>query len=233
MSAPNTARARARAALTREITRTARQHLATVGAAGLSLRAITRELGMASSAIHRYFPTKDDLLTALIIDAYDSLGEAVETADAAAHGFTRRWMAVCHAVRGWALEHRHEYELLYGTPVPGYRAPQETVTSAVRDTVVFGRIVSESYATGALEPPKLLPRVPEEFGDDAARVRQLIHGVPDDVIAVAMSAWTGLYGWVNFEMFGQFDNTIEAREVAFDHHAKTLAALLGLPAPPG
>ncbi|HVT66303.1 MAG TPA: helix-turn-helix domain-containing protein, partial [Trebonia sp.] len=78
-----TARERARAELTREIKEEARRQLAAVGADGLSLRAVARELGMVSSALYRYYPSRDDLLTALIIDAYNALGDAAERAIAA------------------------------------------------------------------------------------------------------------------------------------------------------
>ena len=80
MGAPGV-RARVRAELTREIAEVARRHLASDGAAALSLRAVARELGMASSAVYRYFPSRDDLLTALIVDAYDALGAAAEEAE--------------------------------------------------------------------------------------------------------------------------------------------------------
>lgn len=83
MSAPTTARERARTEITREILQTGREHLARDGAAALSLRAVARDLGMASSAVYRYVPNRDALLTMLIIAAYDSLGEAVEKAEAA------------------------------------------------------------------------------------------------------------------------------------------------------
>src|SRR3954465_4125271 len=76
-----TARERVRAELTAEITDAARRQLASVGAAGLSLRAVARELGMASSALYRYFPSRDELLTRLIVDGYDDLGAAGEAAD--------------------------------------------------------------------------------------------------------------------------------------------------------
>ena len=98
-------RARVRAELTREIADVARRHLASAGAAALSLRAVARELGMASSAVYRYFPSRDDLLTALIVDAYDALGDAAEArrAPAAARDDLRgRWRAACRAVREWA-----------------------------------------------------------------------------------------------------------------------------------
>ena len=117
---------------------------------------------MASSAIYRYFPSRDDLLTALIIDGYNAVGEAVENADAAVpredHG--GRWLAVCHAVRDWALAHPHEYALLYGSPVPGYQAPADTVPAAIRDTLVYGRIVSDAHRAGSLTPPDICPPSP-------------------------------------------------------------------------
>ncbi|WP_030903923.1 TetR/AcrR family transcriptional regulator [Streptosporangium amethystogenes] len=232
MSSSRTARERVRAELTREITDVAREQLVVDGASGLSLRAVARELGMASSAIYRYFPSKDDLLTALIIDGYNALGEAVENADAAVPrtDHTGRWLAVCHAVRDWALAHPHEYALLYGSPVPGYQAPQDTVPAAIRDTVVYGRIVSDAHRAGALNPPGDHPPVPPSFREDAARVRELMPGVPDDVIVRGLIAWTGLFGWISFELFGQFNNAILDRAAAFDHTMRCHARTLGLPA---
>src|ERR1700760_2130558 len=119
--AARSARARARAELTAEITDTARRQLAEVGAAALSLRAVARELGMVSSAIYRYFPSRDELLTALIVDAYDALGAQVEAADAgvARDDLRGRWMACGRAVREWALATPAEYALIFGSPVPG------------------------------------------------------------------------------------------------------------------
>ena len=88
---------------------------------------------MVSSAVYRYFPSRDDLLTRLIIDGYDALGRGRRgrrpTRRAAP---AERWLAVCRAVRAWALAHPHEYALLYGSPVPGYTAPQDTVPAASR-----------------------------------------------------------------------------------------------------
>src|SRR5262245_66653849 len=116
-SVPRTARERARAEITAEIIDAGRRHLATEGAAGLSLRAIARELGMASSAVYRYVASRDDLLTRLIIDAYDSLGAAAEAGEAAVgrSDLTGRWAAVCVAVRSWALANPNEYALIYGS----------------------------------------------------------------------------------------------------------------------
>src|ERR1700733_3862182 len=100
-SAPRTARERARAEITAEILATARRYLATDGAPALSLRAIARDLGMASSALYRYFGSRDELLTRLIVDAYDSLGAAAEASEAAVDrdDLAARLAAVCMAVR--------------------------------------------------------------------------------------------------------------------------------------
>jgi AcrR family transcriptional regulator len=175
-SASRTARERARAELTREIKQEARRQLAASGAQGLSLRAVARELGMVSSAIYRYFPSRDELLTALIIDAYNALGEAAEAADSgvpadsggavdpgvavdsgvAAADVRGRWRAVCGAIRAWALAHPHEYALIYGSPVPGYQAPRATVASAIRVVRVMGGILADA---GAIDdaPPVVPP----------------------------------------------------------------------------
>jgi AcrR family transcriptional regulator len=232
MSSSRTARERVRAELTREITDIARSQLATEGAGGLSLRAVAREMGMVSSAIYRYFPSRDDLLTALIVDGYNAVGEAMESADAARprEDHTGRWLAVCHAVRDWALAHPHEYALLYGSPVPGYQAPADTIVAAVRGTLVYGRIVSDAHGAGSLTPPDICPPSPPSFAEDAARVREIMPEVPDDVIARALIVWTGLFGWINFELFGQFKNTILDPAAAFDHSVRCQARFLGLPA---
>ncbi|MBE1533709.1 TetR/AcrR family transcriptional regulator [Actinomadura algeriensis] len=237
MSAGRTARERVRAELIAEITGIARKQLATAGAAGLSLRAVAREMGMVSSAIYRYFPSRDDLLTALIIEGYDAIGAAVERADDAVRGdrpdaFGERWLAVCRAVREWALAHPHEYALLYGSPVPGYRAPQDTVPAAVRDTRVYARIVTEAHAAGALAPAGPCPPAPPAIAADMGRVRDGVGlDVPDDVAARAVTAWSGLFGTVGFELFGTFANTIEDRADYFDHSMALLGHLVGLDMP--
>src|SRR5262245_424878 len=113
-----TLRARVRAEMTEEIKQSARQQLAADGA-NLSLRAIARDLGMVSSALYRYFASRDDLLTALIIDAYNALGEATEQGEARVprEDLAGRWLAAGHAIRDWAVAHPHEYALIYGSPV--------------------------------------------------------------------------------------------------------------------
>jgi AcrR family transcriptional regulator len=234
VNASLTARGRVRAELIREITEIARRQLATEGASGLSLRAVAKEMGMVSSAVYRYFPSKDELLTTLIIDGYNAVGAAVEKAEAACppEDYAGRWLAACRAVRDWALAHPHEYALVYGSPVPGYRAPERTIEPAARSAVVFGKIIGDAYRAGATADPTgpLVP-VPASFTPDAARLRGVImEGVPDHITAAALIAWSGLFGLVSFELFGQFENVVTDRAAFFDHAAACLGRLTGVPA---
>lgn len=234
MNASRTARERVRAELIREISEIARRQLATEGAAGLSLRAVAREMGMVSSAIYRYFPSRDDLLTTLIIDGYNAVGAAVEKAEAACppEDYAGRWLAACRAVRDWALAHPHEYALVYGSPVPGYEAPEQTIGPASRPAVVFGKIIGDAYRAGATPgPPGPVVPVPASFTPDAARLRDaILEGAPDHITAAALIAWSGLFGLVSFELFGQFENVVTDRAAFFDHAAACLGRLTGLPA---
>jgi AcrR family transcriptional regulator len=237
VNASRTARERVRAELIKEITETARRHLAAKGAAQLSLRAVAEEMGMVSSAIYRYFPTKDDLLTALIIDGYNAVGAAVEKAETACAGedYAGRWLAACRAVRAWALAHPHEYALVYGSPVPGYQAPEQTIEPAARAAAVFGKIIGDAYRARATAqagpgtgwPPA--PATPESFAPDAARLREaILEGVPDHIAAAALVSWSGLFGLVSFELFGQFENVVTDRAAFFDYAAACLGRLTGL-----
>ena len=223
---PTTARARARVALTAEITELARAQLPTVGAGGLSLRAIARELGMASSALYRYFPSRDDLLTRLIIDGYDALGAAAEAADDPAAAPVDRWLAVCRSVRSWALAHPAEYALLYGSPVPGYEAPQDTVPSATRVGAVLGRVLGDAARAGTL--PQADGRPTGTVSPDVADVLGGDHPALDDrVRARALLAWSALFGAVSFELFGHFTGSVTDADTFFDDAMTDLAGLLG------
>ncbi|MDF0532154.1 TetR/AcrR family transcriptional regulator [Tsukamurella sp. 8F] len=225
MNAPRTARERARAELTSEITAAARRQLAEVGAAQLSLRAVARELGMASSAVYRYFSSRDELLTTLITDAYDAVGEALERADgdALARGGTlrERWRAAAHALRGWARAHPHEYALIHGSPVPGYAAPQETIAAASRAYAVLAGIAAEA---------------PPGSGDLSETLAAQVHTIAEAIapaadpraLARGLVAWTQLYGMVSFELFGQFANSVDPADEFFAYAVETTGDLMGL-----
>jgi AcrR family transcriptional regulator len=234
--ASHTARERARAELTREITKEARRQLAETGAQGLSLRAVARELGMVSSALYRYFPSRDDLLTALIIDAYNALGEAAEAAVAADPGLSPRvrWLAACHAIRGWALDRPHEYTLIYGSPVPGYRAPRATVGPASRVPFAFLSVLGDAVASGELRATDGDGALGGGLADQAAAVKAAVAAdlaapaVPPDIVVRAVIAWTQLFGMISFELFGQFVGSFEPADALFGYAAGQLATLVGL-----
>jgi AcrR family transcriptional regulator len=229
VNASQTARERARAELTREIKEEARRQLAEAGGNGLSLRAVARELGMVSSALYRYFPSRDDLLTALIIDAYDAVGKAAEDAVAACSGAGRQWAAACNAIRAWALAHPHEYALIYGSPVPGYRAPEATIGPASRVPLAFVSVL----ASAAPDPPDGGTRLGRELAGQAAALAAALAAsgapaVPADLLVRAVIAWTQLFGMVSWELFGQFVGSFEPADALFGHAVAQLAAFVGL-----
>lgn len=231
MNAASGARARVRAELTREIKEGARAQIAAHGAPGLSLRAVARELGMVSSALYRYFPSRDDLLTALIVDAYEALATAAEAADAACRrgDFVGRWRAVCRAVHRWAQEHPHEYALIFGSPVPGYRAPEETIEPAARLPGVLCRLMVDAVEAGAIHPPATSPTVSPKVRADARRLAAaMMPGVPVDAVVRALVSWTQLFGLVSFELFGHLVGSVTDYDAFFEQSCTVMAQFLGL-----
>jgi len=221
-------RARLRAELTAEIKDTARRHMAEQGSAALSLRAIARELGMVSSAIYRYFPSRDDLLTALIVDAYDAVAEVAEQADAAAQrrGVGTRWVAVAGAIRDWAAAHPAEYGLIYGSPVPGYQAPADTIAPALRVSMVFINLVADGARSGEIVAGGSVPMPRTVHADLAAMRAAVAPDVPDQVLSRALLVWTQLFGAITFELFGHLHNVIHDYDGFFDVQMRRSAAFL-------
>jgi AcrR family transcriptional regulator len=213
------ARARARAELTDAIKATARQHLADAGAAALSLRAVARDLGMVSSAVYRYFPSRDELLTALIVDAYDAVGAAAEAAVAAAPepaDVVDRWRRCGAAIRSWALANPHEYALVYGSPVPGYAAPAATIAPAGRVALVFLGLLADGVAAGQVDVEDRI-ETSRAIRSDLARLRdEAAPGVPDAVLARGLLVWTQLFGAISFELFGHLHGVISDDDALFD-----------------
>lgn len=241
MTAIRGARERARREITAAIKEEARRQLAADGATRLSLRAVARELGMVSSALYRYFPSRDDLLTALIVDAYDAVGAAAETGLAAGRRDPlARLLAVCRAVRGWALAHPHEYALIYGSPVPGYAAPPDTVAPASRVGLALIAVVRDARADGLLTPGGD-PAPPAALRADLAALRERLGPAatgPDDAGEVLgdalIAAWAQLFGLISFEVYGQFQEVVSDRDALFDRAVTRLGRTLGLrPVPEG
>ena len=226
-----TARERARAEITAEILTVARRHLAEGGAASLSLRAVAREVGMVSSAVYRSFPSRDELLTRLIVDAYTAVADAAEAADAAVDrgDLVGRIVGAATAIRRWAVANPHEYALVYGTPVPGYAAPQDTVDPALRVTLVFTSVLVDGVAAG------------DVAAEDASRRHASARTSRTSGRSRGSSRWgpltglillTQLFGHISYELFGHLHNGITDYDGFFDLQVRRLAAyVIDGPAP--
>lgn len=238
MTVAGTARERARKEITAEILAAARAQLRQVGPGELSLRAVARDVGMVSSAVYRYYASRDELLTALLIAAYDELGEAAEAADDAIEDRTdhlARWMATCKATREWAIEHPHDYALLYGSPVPGYAAPQDTVMPATRVIVRLVEIIIGAHQSGSASATTTPPTgaadpgavVADAIAYIAERSQTDLEAFPELVMRTLM-VWSTIFGTLSFELFGHLKGSVNDFEGYFEQTTLRLAGDLGL-----
>ncbi|MEU3205730.1 TetR/AcrR family transcriptional regulator [Streptomyces cyaneofuscatus] len=187
-----TPRERYRAQVRTEIKGRAWEQIATAGASVLSLNAIAKQMGVSGPALYRYFAGRDELITELIRDGYRSLADTLRTAAAGGAGLS----GLAHALRGWALEDPHRYFLLYGTPVPGYHAPDDT-------TAISAEIMATLLdACAALT--REVPAAP--FAAHLAEHRDWAgdHPAPPAALHLAMSFWTRMHGVLSLELAGHF-----------------------------
>lgn len=214
----------------------ARRQLVEVGASGLSLEGVARGGGRALAEVEALFPHRDDLLTALVVDAYDASGAAMEQADRAAADAGApagaRLLAVTRALRQWAFAHPAEFTLIYGSPVPGYHAPQDTVGPASRTPAVLAGIVRSALEAGELTPPRrpvpgpplLLPAATELFGGAP--------GAPfPDLIERGIVLWSNLIGLLVFQVFSRTHDSVRDEAAFFDYAVAVAAESVGLVVP--
>ncbi len=224
-----TARERAHAEVRGEILDAARRQLGETGAAGLSLRAVAREVGLVSSALYRYFPSRDDLLTALLVSAYESLAAAATAAAARSRDAEpgEQWLVLTRSVRRWAQRHRYEWALLFGSPVPGYRAPPDTIDPATAVPLAMVAILAGVPQPSAGDEPDAPPGVRRDL---ARLAEQLAPGADEARMTRALMAWTALVGAVSFELHGHLHTVIADYPGWFDHQMRVLGRGLGLAA---
>lgn len=220
-------RAQNRARVQAELLAAARAELAGAGAASLSVRAVARRMQMAPSALFRYISGRDELLTLLIVDAYNELADEVEPQEVAVErGDLRgRWRALAHGMRGWALRHPHEWALLYGSPVPDYAAPAEiTGGPGTRLTNVLLRIGRDSAAAGVAPQPL-------GAGAEAEAGRAVETFAPESGLSAVHAthgilAWTSLIGAISAEVFEQLGTDLGDAEAMFAYAVRTTEQLL-------
>lgn len=231
-------RERARVATIDEIKETALQLMRGAGTTDVRFTDIARQMGMTPPALYRYFADRDELLTALIVDGFDSLGEHVATAlqPLDVDDLPGRWVAAAGAYRDWARHEPQQFALVLGMPVPGYSAPDEGPTTEAAKAAMgqLSSLFVAAATTGRLGAPLI-----GEVSAAVAECQQVKHGdMPDHMLPPAsfqamLQTWALLHGFVSLEAYGHFD-WIEpaARDALFHSHIRLAATAAGLPVPP-
>ena len=216
---PRTMRERYRAQVRGEVKQAALRQLAQSGPAGLSVSAIGKELGVSGPALYRYFAGRDELLTELVIDAYDDLADALRTA--LSHAPSReplaRLQALARGYRSWALAEPHRYRLLFEPPLPGYDAhAQRLVDASDAGMNQLLDVLRELGDATASAPPQPL--------SSQLTAWALAHGPGIDPASAlrAVLTWSHLHGLVSLEIAGNFASMgIDADQV-FEAQLSTL-----------
>jgi len=228
---PLSRRAELRQATVEEIKRLARHQLAEQGPGALSLRAIARQMRMASSALYRYFASHDDLISALCVDAYESLADAVTAArdTRPVDDHTGQWWAICHAYRRWALDHPADFALIFGTPVPGYQAPEHvTGPAAGRSITVALTVYGDAVRAGAADPDHTqVPHTPAAGGFLQKLLGEATPDYPPRLAVIALNAYASLLGYLVAEIFGSLPRLVDETDQAYSAHVRTVMLGMG------
>jgi AcrR family transcriptional regulator len=223
---------RGEAVLTAEqIKATARLQMAAQGAAGVSLRGIGRELGVTAPAIYNYFPRLDDLITALIVDAYSQLAGSLRAARQACaqQELEQQLLAVLLAYRAWAIEHPHEFALIFGTPVPGYHAPVERTRPAAQGVfAVILELLAQAYVRGMLHLPASQPGLPPGL---TIALPASAPALPPAVLYTGLAGWYRIHGMILLELFGHTTSLINQPEQFYEYELLNLIEAFGMPRP--
>jgi AcrR family transcriptional regulator len=225
---PVSRRDRIRAATITEIKDTARAILVSEGPAGLTLRAIAREMGMSAPALYRYFQSREELLQDLVTDLYAEVSTAMETARDAepADAAPARLRAVSRAFRAWATSHPAEFALVFGSRrLP---SPTEEPGGHSRFGGVFGGLIAQIYRAKPFPIPaddEISPELRAQLAEFGAK---LPVPLPDGVTQVFLSCWIRLYGIVSMEVFGQLGFALDDVEPMFEAELRGLGVLLGI-----
>ena len=216
---PPTMRERYRAQVRGEVKQEALRQLAQSGPAGLSVSAIGKQLGISGPAIYRYFANRDELLTALVIDAYHDLAAALQAAadQHAAASPDARFEALARAYRSWALAQPHRYRLLFGPPLPGYDAHAQRIVAASQE--VMKPLLSVLGELGG----RTAPAPPQPLASQLTAWMQAHDPGIDPATALrAVLVWSRLYGLVSLEIAGNFASMRLDPDQVFEAQLATL-----------
>jgi AcrR family transcriptional regulator len=217
---------------TDDIKATARRQLADGGPAGISLRGIARDLGMTASAVHYYFPSRQALLDALIVDGFGSLAVALRSSydQASALSPDERCLAVYRAHRSWALQHPSEYLLLYGHTGGAARSGNRQAQQAMSNVVaVLFAMMRNAVADGDVDTERMEAATPAPLREQLASWREAMGGIgdlPDGALAACMIGYAQLHGAITLELAGHVPPQLTDRSALFDlQMAQTAVAL--------
>ncbi|MGI5170284.1 TetR/AcrR family transcriptional regulator [Spirillospora sp. CA-253888] len=185
-------RERYRAQVRAEIKELAWEQIATAGASALSLNAIAKQMGMSGPALYRYYASRDELITELVTDAYRSLADVLRSAADAGADLA----ALAHALRDWALQAPQRYFLIYGTPVPGYHAPDDTTAISSEIMAILLDACAALPSGGPATPLDAHLADHRDWAGD--------HPAPPAALRRALGFWTRLHGVLSLELAGHF-----------------------------
>ncbi len=218
-----------------DIKATARRQLADGGPGGISLRAIARDLGMTASAVHYYFPGRQALLDALIVDGFNSLADALRSSydQAGPVAPDEQWLVVCRAHRAWALRCPSEYLLLYGHTGDAARRGQPQARQAMSNVAaVLFATMRNCVAAGDVDTERIDAATSARLREQLATWRDAMDGIgdlPDGALAACMIGYSQLHGAITLELLGHLPPQITDRSALFDMQMVHTAALHRLP----
>jgi AcrR family transcriptional regulator len=224
-------RERMREATREEIKAVASRQMAESGTASLSLTAIARAMELVPSALYRYYPDRDALITALILDAFEDLAGALHSAERAVptSDFRGRLHAASSVYRSWSLAHPIEFQLVFGNPIPGYEAPVELTGPAMANVFgVFMDVLQAAYAAGKLRP---VPDFQPEAMLLPSPADQHFMPYSPPVMYSGLAGWTTMHGVVTLELFGFLPHTVGDRERFYKGRMDVYMASIGLGPP--
>jgi AcrR family transcriptional regulator len=220
-----------RAAALEEIRAAAWKQIGETGAASLSLRAVGREMGLAVSAIYRYYPDRDALITALLMDAFKAFGDALEAARdrCPAPDHAGRFRALCRAYFDWAVQNPQRYALLFGTPLEGHLFSAELGPVAQRSFLILQKVIGEAHVAKKIGGPWALLHLPAGLRAQYEALRRL--GMPHVLMVthLALSVWTTMHGITSLYMHHYLGGFLQQEVESFvDFEIDKLARMLGL-----
>jgi AcrR family transcriptional regulator len=215
-----------------EIKTIARQQMSENGTASISLSAIARVMEISAPALYRYYTSRDDLVTALIVDAYSDLADTLQKA-AQAHadqGYRNQLKTVLMFYRNWALAHPVDFQLIYGNPIPGYHAPEDVTTPAARKGfAVILSIMAQAYQSGKLLPPPEYNNLPEGCNVTLPNIEEdPTQQIPALVVYLGVAGWYHIHGMIMLELFHHTDEIISNSGQFYEYEVDLLLKSIGL-----